>query len=100
MIFLISPKDMQYDICGGVTYISKKSKYLKTEMKYATAIKTNTYIHSKVLSNKKVSFKLTFSFHVLFNCRLVSTRLPPCSPQIQAVGRSYTKQIWILVHLI
>ena len=32
MIFLISQKIiMQYDVCGGVIYISIKSKYLKTE---------------------------------------------------------------------
>ena len=33
---------MQCDVCGGVIYISNKSKYLKTEEDtYATAVKTN-----------------------------------------------------------
>ena len=41
-----------------------KSKYLKTEMRYATTIKTNLYITLKILSNKRVSFKLTISFHI------------------------------------
>ena len=31
----------QYDVCGGVIYISNKSKYLETEMRYATVVKTN-----------------------------------------------------------
>ena len=28
-------------VCGGVIFISNKSKYLKTEVRYATAAKTN-----------------------------------------------------------
>ena len=51
--FLISEKViMQCDVCGagGVIYISNKSKYLKTEMRYMTAVKTNLY-------NLKSSFK-------------------------------------------
>ena len=34
---------MQCDVCGGVIYISNISKYLKTEMRYATAVKINFY---------------------------------------------------------
>ena len=41
---------MQCDVCGGVIYKSNKSKYLKTEMRYAKAVKTNLY-------NFKSSFK-------------------------------------------
>ena len=41
---------MQCDVCVGVIYISNKSKYLKTEMRYARAVKTN-------LHNSKSSFK-------------------------------------------
>ena len=42
---------MQCDvtICGGVIYISNKSKYLKTEVRYVTAAKINNNITSKVL---------------------------------------------------
>ena len=40
----------QCDVCDGVIYMSNKSKYLKTEMRYATAAKTNLY-------NFKSSFK-------------------------------------------
>ena len=41
---------MQYDVRGGVIYISNKSKYLKNEVRYAIAVKTNLYsnIPSKV----------------------------------------------------
>ena len=43
-IYLISQNViMQSDVCGGVIYMSNKSKYLKTEMRYATAVKTNLY---------------------------------------------------------
>ena len=41
---------MQRDVCGGVVYISNKSKYLNTEVRYVTAVKTNLY-------NLKISFK-------------------------------------------
>ena len=34
---------MQCDVCGGVIYISNKFKYLKTEVRYATAVQTNLY---------------------------------------------------------
>ena len=34
---------MQCDVCEGVIYILNKSEYLKTEMRYATAVKTNLY---------------------------------------------------------
>ena len=34
---------MQFDVCGGLIYISNKSKYLKTEMRDATAVKPNLY---------------------------------------------------------
>ena len=40
---------MQCDVCGEVIYISNKSKYLKTEMRYATAVKTNLYYFSNSL---------------------------------------------------
>ena len=45
LIFLISQNViMQCDVCGAVIYrISNKSKYLKTEMRYATDVKTNLY---------------------------------------------------------
>ena len=41
---------MQCDVCEGVIYILNKSEYLKTEMRYVTAVKTNLY-------NFKSSFK-------------------------------------------
>ena len=41
---------MHSDECCGVIYISNKSKYLKTEMRYAKAVKNNLY-------NFKSSFK-------------------------------------------
>ena len=42
---------MECDVCGGVIFISNKSKYLKTEMRYTTVVlKTNFY-------NFKSSFK-------------------------------------------
>ena len=34
---------MQCDVCGGVIYKSKKFKYLKTEVRYTRAVKTNLY---------------------------------------------------------
>ena len=34
---------MQCDVCCVVVFISNKSKYLKTEMRYATTVKTNLY---------------------------------------------------------
>ena len=43
---------MQCDVCGGVIYISNKSKYLKTEMRYARAVKTNIYNFKSYLKNK------------------------------------------------
>ena len=43
-IFLTSQKVIiQCDVCGGVIHISNKSKYLKTDMRYATAVKINLY---------------------------------------------------------
>ena len=67
MIFLISKEVLiiQCDVCGGVIYISNKSKYLTTEMRYATAVKTNLYNFKTFFSNK-VSFKPNFSFHIPF----------------------------------
>ena len=41
-------------------------KYLEAEMRYARAVKTNLYNFLKVLSNKRVSFKPVFSFHIPF----------------------------------
>ena len=41
---------MQCDVYGGVIYISNKSKYIETEVRYATAVKINLY-------NFKRSFK-------------------------------------------
>ena len=42
VIFLISKKAIiKCDVCGAVTYISNRSKYLKTEVRYATDVKTN-----------------------------------------------------------
>ena len=41
---------MQCDVCGGVIYISNKSKYLKTKERYTQAVKNNLY-------NFKSSFK-------------------------------------------
>ena len=65
---------MQCDVCGGVTYISNKSKYLKTEMRYAGAVKTNLY-------NFKISFQIKgFSlkqlFHFTFHFTLQHKVLP------------------------
>ena len=51
---------MQCDVCGGVIYISNKSKYLKTEMRYAIAVKTNLYNFKSSLKNK--SFLQTYFF--------------------------------------
>ena len=50
------------DVCGGDTYMSNKSKYLKTEVRYAVAVQTNLYITSNVLSNKSVFFNFFLSF--------------------------------------
>ena len=55
---------MQRDVCGGVIYKSNKSKYIKTKMRYARAVKTNCY---NFKSSLRVSFKPIFSFHIPFN---------------------------------
>ena len=34
---------MHRDVCSGVIYISNKSQYLKNDMKYERAAKTNVY---------------------------------------------------------
>ena len=67
VIFLVSQKViMQCDVYAVelFTYISNKSKYLKTEMRYAIAVKTNLYNFKSSLKNKRVSFKHIFSFHI------------------------------------
>ena len=51
---------MQCDVCGGVIYISNKSKYLKTEMRYARAVKINLYNFK--ISSKNKSFLQTNFF--------------------------------------
>ena len=43
-----------------IIYISNKSKYLKTEMRYATAEKTNLYNYESFFLNMRVSFKQIF----------------------------------------
>ena len=48
---------MQCDVCGGVIYISNKSKYLKTKMKYVRAVKTNSYNFKCSLKIKGFSSK-------------------------------------------
>ena len=50
---------MQCDVRDGVIYISNKFKYFKTEVRYATAVKTNLY-------NFRCSFKHIYSFHIPF----------------------------------
>ena len=57
---------MQCDVCGGIIYISNKSKYLKTEMRYATAEKINLYNFYNNLLNKRVSFKQNSSLRIPF----------------------------------
>ena len=45
---------MQCGVCGGVIYISNKSKYLKTESEIRKNCKDQSLnITSKVLSNKR-----------------------------------------------
>ena len=68
VIILISQKViMQCDVCSGVIYISNTSKYLKAEMRYATAEKTNLYnLKYSFKYCKSVSFKPIFSFHIPF----------------------------------
>ena len=46
----------------GQIHIKHKSKYLKTEVRYATAGKTNLYN----FKSKRVSFITIFSFHIPF----------------------------------
>ena len=64
---------MQCDVCGGVIYISNKSKYLKTDVRYATAIPI--FIISNVLSNKRVFFKPNFSFYIPFKNKVFLLRI-------------------------
>ena len=54
------------DVCRGVIFISNKSKYLKTEVRYlyATAVKTNIY-------NFKSSFMSSRHPEIVKMCRLV-----------------------------
>ena len=52
------------DVCGGVIYISNKSKYLKIEVSYATAVKTNLY-------NFKSSFMSSRHLEIVKMSRLV-----------------------------
>ena len=55
---------MQCDVCGGVIYTLNKSKYLKTDIRYARAVKTNrcNFTHKFIRgfpSNLFVSFHIT-----------------------------------------
>ena len=52
------------DVYSGVIFISNKSKYLKTEVRYATAVKTNIY-------NFKSSFMSSRHPEIGKMCRLV-----------------------------
>ena len=48
VIFLICQKVItKCDVCGGVIYISNKSKYLKNEVRYPTAVKNNLFNNFK-----------------------------------------------------
>ena len=53
VIFLISQKVIMQ--CGSYLHISNKSQYLKTEVRYARAVRP-IFITSKVLSNTRISF--------------------------------------------
>ena len=65
VIFLISQKVItQCDVCGGVIYISNKSKYLKTEMRYARAVKINHYSFKR--SFKWKGFPSNLFFHLIY----------------------------------
>ena len=57
---------MQCDVCGGVIYISNKSKYLKTEVKYATAVKTNLHNFKRFFEIRGFSLNKNVSFHIPF----------------------------------
>ena len=54
-------------VCGGVIYIWNKSKYLKTEVRYARAVKTNLCNFKLLLKTLWFSIKPYFSFHIPFN---------------------------------
>ena len=70
---------MQCDISGGVICISNKSKYLKTEIRYARAVKTNLY-------NLKSSFKYEgfLQTYSLFHTPCIP---PPVGYQNVFIGR-------------
>ena len=56
------------DVCSGVIYISNKSKYLKTEMRYTTAVKSNLYNFKRSFKHStRVFISPNISFHISFD---------------------------------